>query len=102
LQVSACGFPCEVCHIRAKGLCPLDGCVPGTDPRAPEILEKSKETFGRPCPILECAIKNNIHNCWQCEKFPCKIHFDELRIYDKKVLDILEELLKSHGYPVDD
>jgi hypothetical protein len=102
LQVAACGFPCEGCHIWAKGLCPFDGCVPGTDPRAPEKRDIFIEVDGRPCPILECAIKNNIDYCWRCEKFPCKIHYDELRIYDKKVLDTLRERLRSHGYPVDD
>ena len=36
---SACGIACEVCGIREKGFCPSDGCVPGTDQKAPEKIE---------------------------------------------------------------
>ncbi len=43
---SACGLACEVCGLRAKGLCPIDGCVAGTDPKAQEKLEKFKAGNG--------------------------------------------------------
>ena len=43
---SACGIACEVCGIREKGFCPHDGCVAGTDPKAPEKLEIFKAATG--------------------------------------------------------
>jgi hypothetical protein len=57
---SACGLACEICGLLEKGLCPIDGCVAGTDPRAPEKLEKFTAAMGHPCLILECAIKNKV------------------------------------------
>lgn len=54
---AVCGLACEVCRFPEKGLCPIGRCVPGTDPKAPEKLEKFKAATGHPCFILECAIK---------------------------------------------
>jgi len=59
-----CGLACEVCGFLEKGICLVgDGCVAGTDPKAPEKLEKFKATTGHPCVFLECAIENKIDYC---------------------------------------
>ncbi len=90
----ACGLACEVCGFREKGLCLVDGgCVAGTDPKAPEKLEKFKAAAGHPCYVLECAIKNEIDHCFRCEKFPCNIHYHQQEIYSKKLLDMIKEML---------
>ncbi len=91
---SACGLACEVCGLREKGLCPVggDGCVPGTDPKAPEKLEKFKALMGRPCFILECAIKNNVDHCTRCDKFPCEVHYQQ-GIFNTKLLDTIKGIL---------
>ena len=89
---SACGLPCEVCVFPEKGLCPIDRCVPGTDPIAPEKLQKFIEASGHPCFILECAIKNNVDYCIRCDKFPCEVHYSQ-EIYSKKLLDMIKDML---------
>ena len=89
---SACGLACEVCGIRERVGCPVDGCVPGTDPRAQEKLEKFKAAMGNPCLILECAIKNGVDHCTRCAEFPCDVHYQQ-EIYSHKLLDIVKGLV---------
>lgn len=83
---AACGMACEVCGF--KDIC--GGCMPGTDPRAPERLEKLKQMLGMPCPMLECAVKNKVDYCLSCEQFPCDIAYQEIP-YSKKTLDIFKK-----------
>jgi hypothetical protein len=90
---SACGLACEVCGLREKGFCLVgDGCVAGTDPKAPEKLERFKAA-GFPCLILECAIKNNVDHCLRCDKFPCEVHYQQGGPFSKKVLDMIKGVL---------
>ena len=91
---SACGIACEVCGIRERVGCPFDdGCVPGTDPKAPEKLEKFKAAMGHSCSILECAIKNKVDYCTRCDQFPCDVHYEQGGPYSKKTLDMLKDML---------
>ena len=83
---AACGIACEVCGL--KEVC--GGCLPGTDPKAPERLEEIKKMMGMPCAVLECAIKNKVDYCLSCEKFPCDIHYQEFP-YSKKLLDVFKK-----------
>jgi len=73
-------------------LCPADGCVAGTDPKAPEKLERLKVATGHPCLILECAIKNDVDYCSRCDKFPCDIHYQQ-EIFSRKILDMVKGIL---------
>jgi hypothetical protein len=91
---AACGFACEVCSFPDKGLCPIDRCVAGTDPRAPEKLERFKKAMVHPCSILECALKNNVDHCIRCDKFPCEIHYQQ-ELYSHKTLDIIKGMLRK-------
>jgi hypothetical protein len=86
---SACGLACEVCGLREQGFCPIDGCVPGTDPAAQEKLEKFTVAVGHPCFILECAIKNRVDHCTRCPEFPCPIHYQQ-GLYSEKLLDMIK------------
>ena len=86
---AACGIACEVCGFLAKGVCPIGGCVAGTDEKAPEKLEKFKAAMGHPCTVLECAIKNKVDYCLRCEEFPCDVHYRQ-QIYSNKLLDIVK------------
>jgi len=90
---SVCGLACEVCGFPEKGLCPIGRCVPGTDPNAPEKLEKFKAAMGHPCFILECAIKKNVDYCFRCDEFPCEIHYKKQQIYSEKLLDMIKGML---------
>ena len=90
---SACGLACEVCGLREKGFCPTGGCVAGTDPEAPEKLEKFKAAMGNPCLILECAIKSNVDHCTRCDEFPCEVHYQQGGPYSKQLLDALKGML---------
>ena len=89
---SACGLACEVCGFLDKKLCPLDGCVPGTDPRAPEKQERFKAVMGHPCMILDCAINKKVDHCSRCDEFPCEVHYKQ-EIYSKKALDMIKDML---------
>lgn len=91
---SACGLACEVCGIRERVGCPLgDGCVSGTDPKAPEKAERFKAAIGRSCFILECAIKNKVDHCTRCDQFPCDVHYEQGGPYSKQLLDMLGSIL---------
>jgi len=83
-----------VCGMKDRGLCPVGGCVPGTDPSAPQKLESFKAVIGHPCYILECAIKNKVDHCTRCDKFPCQIHYEN-GIFSTKLLDILKVMLAN-------
>ena len=89
---SACGLACEVCGFLEKGLCPVGGCVPGTDPKAPEKLERFKAAMGHPCMILECAIEKQVDHCSRCGDFPCGVHYKQ-ELYSHKLLDIMKGML---------
>ena len=91
---AACGLACEVCGFPGKGLCVTGGgCVPGTDPKAPEKLEKFTAAMGHPCPILECAINKKVDHCFRCDEFPCDIHYYKQKIYSKELLDMIKGML---------
>jgi hypothetical protein len=85
-MTGACGINCDVCG--AKEMC--GGCLPGTDPKAPERAEKIRKMMGAPCPVLECAIKNQVAYCLGCEKFPCETHYKAMMPYSKNLLDIFK------------
>ena len=89
---SACGLACEVCGLRDKGLCPIDGCVPGTDPAAPQKAARFKAAMGGPCMILECAINKKVDHCTRCDDFPCEVHYRQ-ELFSHKLLDILKSIL---------
>ena len=91
---ATCGLACEVCGFPDKGLCPIDRCVAGTDPQAPKKLEKLTAAKGHPCLTLECAIKKDQDYCFQCEEFPCAIHYQQ-GIYSKEHLNITKSMLQK-------
>jgi hypothetical protein len=82
---AACGIACEVCGFLEE----CGGCMPGTDPRAPARLEQITQMIGMPCPMLECAIKNNVDYCLRCPNFPCDVAYQEIP-YSKKLLDVFK------------
>jgi hypothetical protein len=86
---AACGLACEVCGFLLAGSCPLGGCVAGTDPKAPEKLERSKAAMGHPCLILECAINKKVAHCLSCDEFPCEVHYKQ-ELFSKKSLDMIK------------
>jgi hypothetical protein len=89
-----CGLACEVCGFQTKGVCPLgDGCVAGTDPRAPGKLEAFRKAFGNPCLLLECAIQKGVNHCTQCDEFPCEHHYTQGFPYSAKLLDMIKGML---------
>ncbi|MCK4391906.1 hypothetical protein KAX17_03280 [Candidatus Bipolaricaulota bacterium] len=89
---SACGLACEVCGFLEKGLCPIGGRIPGTDPKAPEKLEKFKEAMGHPCMTLECAIGKQVDHCRRGDDFPCEVHYKQ-EIHSHKLLDMIKGML---------
>ena len=72
--------------------CPVEGCVPGTDPSAPEKLEKFRAAMGHPCLILQCAINKGVDYCTRCGEFPCEVHYQQ-GLFSEKLLDMLKGML---------
>ena len=94
---ATCGLACEVCGFPEKKLCPIGRCVPGTDTKAPEKLERFTAAMGHPCKILECAIENKMDYCTRCDSFPCDIHYQQ-GLFSTKLLDMLKGMIeKSKG-----
>ena len=87
LLPAACGIACEVCALKEK----CGGCVSGTDPDAPAVLERMKRGIGNPCPVLKCAIENKVEYCLKCKDFPCEIHYEYEIPYSKKSLDLFRD-----------
>jgi len=73
---ATCGLACEVCGFPDRKLCPIDRCVPGTDPKAPEKLERFTQAMGHPCAVLECAIKNKVDIVSGAISFPVRFTID--------------------------
>jgi len=93
--VGICGIACEICPLRVKGKCEIDGCVPGTDEKAPEKLEKLKAA-GKTCEIMECAIQKKVDYCLSCEEFPCEIHYRQSP-YCEVLFDYFNDFSKYKG-----
>jgi len=89
---SACGLACEVCGFGDKGICPINRCVPGTDPAAHEKLERFTAAMGHPCAILQCVIDKGVDHCTRCPEFPCNVHYEQ-EIYSHKLLDMIKGML---------
>ncbi len=87
LLPGACGIACDTCMLKEK----CGGCVSGTDPDAPRVLESMKRGTGNPCPVLKCAIENSVEYCLQCPEFPCKVHYENETPYSKKALDLFKK-----------
>ena len=68
--------------------------MPGTDPRAPEKLEKFTAALGHPCLVLDCAIKKNQDHCFRCSEFPCPVHYEQ-EMYSKKFLDMIQGMIQQ-------
>ena len=96
---AACGLACEVCGALIAEVCPIGGCVAGTDPKAPEKLERaSKATMGQPCLLLECAINKKEGHCLSCAEFPCDVHYKQ-ELFSKKTLDLIKGLKERMQNP---
>ncbi len=88
LLPGACGIACETCMLKEK----CGGCVSGTDPDAPRVLERMKRGIGNPCPVLKCAIEKGVEYCLKCPEFPCKVHYKNEIPYSKKALDLFKKI----------
>ena len=62
-----CGFYCGSCLAYARGKCL--GCRYQADRK----LERGDDTF---CGLLNCAERNGVKMCSDCDRFPCTKHYD--------------------------
>ncbi len=70
MPTAACGIDCDVCKLRLMEICST--CGPGKSADAQSKLETQKRILGNTCPILDCAVLNQIDYCMRdCELFPC-------------------------------
>ena len=89
-MIGACGMACDVCG--QKEAC--GGCLPGTDPRAPERVEEIKKVMGGSCFVLECAVNKKVDYCLGCAEFPCEVHYKGIP-YSKTLLNIFKKFKES-------
>jgi len=89
---AACGLACEVCGGLSRGLCLIEGCVPGR--KALEKLEAQRRALGSTCPILECAYRRGVDHCSRdCPSYPCNIYYSLQVPFSKRFLDLMKDLL---------
>jgi len=70
MATGACGINCDVCRLNLLEMCTT--CGSGKSEEARIKLAIQKRTFGDTCPILSCAVMNNIAYCMRdCSQFPC-------------------------------
>lgn len=70
MATGACGVNCDVCKLNIEGKCST--CGPGKSEVGTYKLAVQKKLFGTGCPILACAILNQINHCMSdCDQFPC-------------------------------
>lgn len=91
-QIGACGICCEVCILKIKDICP--GCSAGNTEYAKKLAEFLKQE-GVECPVLECAVKNNVAFCSRdCNKFPCKIFEESEFPFSKEFIKMIKSRKK--------
>ena len=84
---AACGIACEICGFIEE----CGGCVPGTDPQAPERAQALRRMMGAPCSVFECAIKDGVDYCLRCGEFHCEHHYRWEIPYSKRLLNIFKD-----------
>jgi len=70
MPTGACGINCDVCRLNLLEIC--SSCGSGKSREGQAKADVQKRLFGRPCPVLDCAILNRIDFCLKdCQSFPC-------------------------------
>lgn len=71
MPTGACGINCDVCRLNTDGTC--SSCGSGTSPAGQRKLAAQEKLLGAPCPILACAVLNQVAYCLHdCDMFPCE------------------------------
>ena len=71
MATGACGINCDTCRLNLRGTC--SSCGGGTSDEGRLKLAAQERLLGAPCPILACAVMNNIAHCLRdCGSFPCE------------------------------
>jgi hypothetical protein len=84
--ISRCGIICSECAYREKVNCPTchktNGCP-----------------FWGECKLAKCSITKGLHDCSQCEQFPCELlkefSYDPKQGDEGKRIKVLQELKNS-------
>lgn len=70
MPTGACGIDCRVCRLNLMGICST--CGSGRSQEAVNKIAAQQRILGAPCPILECALENQVEYCTRdCDSFPC-------------------------------
>jgi hypothetical protein len=89
-HVGACGVSCGFCPTFRLEKNRCFGCK-----WANGMLRKSRENQ-KGCVFFECAQTKNVECCFQCNEFPCKIHYDPKEaVYTKQALNMWKKLAKT-------
>jgi hypothetical protein len=73
MPTGACGINCDVCGLNVLDIC--SSCGSGKSREGQAKSEAQIRLFGQSCPVLACAILNQIDFCIRdCQFFPCD-HF---------------------------
>lgn len=94
MKIGACGIACEVCGLYDQDIC--EGCGSGTEEHSKERVEMLRK-IGVLCPVLECAVKNDIVYCSKdCKEFPCSKYKKDPFPYGHVYLEMYESRKSSN------
>ncbi len=71
MPTGACGIDCDACRLSLLGVC--SSCGGGRSPEAARKKAAQERLLGGACPILACAMLNQLDYCPRdCLAFPCE------------------------------
>lgn len=75
MPTGACGINCDTCRLNRDGIC--SSCGGGTSIEGRNKIAAQKSLLGAPCPILACAVLNDLEYCMcDCDAFCCENFVD--------------------------
>ncbi|RLB77881.1 MAG: hypothetical protein DRH15_10730 [Deltaproteobacteria bacterium] len=89
MATGACGIDCSVCRLNLLGECST--CGSGKSIEGAKKRGAQERILGAPCPILACAIDNNVEFCPKdCDDFPCNNFRDKRYPFSEGYLNMQE------------
>lgn len=62
------------------------------------LLSAINQWYQPPCLLYVCATEKGVSCCFECDDFPCRNHYEEVKVYDSEALDVWKELMEKPIY----